>query len=269
FCTVWWLTLLAFFEIAAYKRRAYLLPALPAEALLAGWFLDVRVLGGAETKPPSDAAGLALPRAVPAIGACTAAALLGWLVSPVLGSVGFEPSWSPTGLAVTLAAIPVMVYAVIVLVRAVRSSEYGPALLAGFAFLGAFYVGICPTGGTILASRLTAKELVSRIEAEIPGEGGFTMCGVGGDRSLLLLLYAEHPERIAVVPDGERCPERAPPGFYLLSRAEWRRLGERPDDAGGWRERLRGELRGWRARNPVVLAERMRPGDSRLHDAKP
>jgi 4-amino-4-deoxy-L-arabinose transferase-like glycosyltransferase len=40
FCAAWWLVVLAFFEIAAYKRRAYLLPALPAEALLAGWLVD-------------------------------------------------------------------------------------------------------------------------------------------------------------------------------------------------------------------------------------
>jgi len=40
FCAAWWLVVLAFFELAAYKRRAYLLPALPAEALIAGWLVD-------------------------------------------------------------------------------------------------------------------------------------------------------------------------------------------------------------------------------------
>ncbi len=44
FCAAWWIALLAFFELAAYKRRAYLLPALPAQALLAGWLVD-RVRG--------------------------------------------------------------------------------------------------------------------------------------------------------------------------------------------------------------------------------
>src|SRR5207249_9369274 len=51
FCALWWISSLALFQIAAYKRRAYLLPALPAEALLAGWFIAAVLLRGVTFAP--------------------------------------------------------------------------------------------------------------------------------------------------------------------------------------------------------------------------
>jgi hypothetical protein len=40
FLTLWWLSIVLFFHLAAYKRARYLLPTLPPAALLVGWWLS-------------------------------------------------------------------------------------------------------------------------------------------------------------------------------------------------------------------------------------
>jgi 4-amino-4-deoxy-L-arabinose transferase-like glycosyltransferase len=82
FCALWWISWLAFFQIAAYKRRAYLLPALPAEALLAGWFIDVALMRGlafASIDPSALVRRLARPALL-----CLTVAVVGALIAPRL-----------------------------------------------------------------------------------------------------------------------------------------------------------------------------------------
>ncbi|MGE0684091.1 MAG: ArnT family glycosyltransferase, partial [Candidatus Binatia bacterium] len=40
FLTLWWISTVLFFQLAAYKRARYLLPTLPPAALLVGWWLS-------------------------------------------------------------------------------------------------------------------------------------------------------------------------------------------------------------------------------------
>jgi hypothetical protein len=40
FLTLWWISIVLFFQLAAYKRARYLLPTLPPAALLVGWWLS-------------------------------------------------------------------------------------------------------------------------------------------------------------------------------------------------------------------------------------
>src|SRR5713101_1676371 len=42
FLALWWLAVVLFFQMSAYKRARYLLPAQPASALLVGWWLATR-----------------------------------------------------------------------------------------------------------------------------------------------------------------------------------------------------------------------------------
>jgi 4-amino-4-deoxy-L-arabinose transferase-like glycosyltransferase len=44
FLALWWLAVMLFFQMSAYKRARYLLPAQPASALLVGWWLATRFL---------------------------------------------------------------------------------------------------------------------------------------------------------------------------------------------------------------------------------
>lgn len=49
FLAVWWLTVVLFFQFAAYKRARYLLPAQPASALLIGWWFTTHLSSVTET----------------------------------------------------------------------------------------------------------------------------------------------------------------------------------------------------------------------------
>ncbi|MBI3799851.1 MAG: hypothetical protein HY268_23115, partial [Deltaproteobacteria bacterium] len=49
FLALWWLTVMLFFQLSAYKRARYLLPAQPASSLLVGWWLATRLSAGTVT----------------------------------------------------------------------------------------------------------------------------------------------------------------------------------------------------------------------------
>ena len=191
FCTAWWLAGLAFFQVAAYKRRAYLLPVLPAEALLAGWLIDQAV-----SKRIELAEALVARRRA------------------------FAGLWMALALA---------------------------------------YAAVAPIRMARFAKGLSPKELIQRIDEALPAENRLAVCGLGDDRSLVLLFYFRDPQRVDVAPEGTSCA-RSATGYYLMSDAEWRRAG-RWGEADQWNELLRGEIRGWSRRLPVIFARRCAAGE--------
>jgi hypothetical protein len=244
---------LAFFQIAGYKRRAYLLPALPAEALLAGWYVDRAVLSGL-TLPSLEVRSSLRWALRPAI-ACVLAALIGAMAAPaaVRASIG-DGSLGPLDAAVGCGGAVACLIAVGTTVRAARERDWGTVLVAMFACLGVFYAAVVPTAMLVEARRLSPKNLVARIDQSVPGGRDLWICGIGADTSLVLLFYLSEPARAKVQSEGS-CVASARPGFYLLSAVEWRRATRGPD-AALWRERFSGEVRGLKARTPVVFAER-------------
>lgn len=253
FCSIWWIVVLAFFQIAAYKRRAYLLPALPAEALLAGWYVDRIVLP--ERLLPSLDLGLCLRWATRPAIACIVAALGGALAGPgiVRASTG-SGLLGPLDAAVGTGGAVACLIAVAAAVLAARERNWGSALVATFACLAAFYAAVVPSAMLVEARRRSPKALVARIDQSVPADGDLWVCGIGADTSLVLLFYLSDPARAQVQPEGS-CVASAHPGFYLLSEVEWRRAA-RGAEAPLWREHFSGELRGFKARTPVVFAER-------------
>jgi 4-amino-4-deoxy-L-arabinose transferase-like glycosyltransferase len=256
FCSIWWIAVLAFFHIAAYKRRAYLLPALPAEALVAGWYVDRVVLSGV-TLPRLEVRRCLRAAVRPAI-ACIMAALVGAIVGPaaVRAATG-EGSLGWLDAAVGCGGAVACLIAGGTSLRAARERDWGAALVALFACLGVFYTAVVPTAMLVGARRLSARNLVARIDESVPAGRDLWICGIGADTSLVVLFYLSEPERAKVEFQGS-CVPTARPGFYLLSAVEWRRA-TRGADASLWRERFSGEVRGLKARTPVVFAERMAP----------
>jgi len=254
FCAVWWIAVIAFFQIAAYKRRAYLLPALPAEALLVGWYLDRVVLLGAPL--PFVGIGDGLRRGARPALACALAALIGAVAAPPAVRAWVENgSLGPLDAAVGFGAGAACLIALGALLRALGKRDRGAALIAAWACLGIFYAAVVPTAGAVMARQLSPKTLVTSIDRSLPAASDLRICGIGEDTSLVLLLYLAEPERARVTSEGS-CAENPSPGFYVLSDVEWRRAVRRPD-AALWRERFAGEERGASARTPVVFAERL------------
>ncbi len=243
FCAIVWLTILAVFQIAAYKRRAYLLPALPLEAMLAGWLLDVK-LGAVHdfsfARPPLLVAG-GLVRAT----LVTILAAVGglWLVS--------------YDVALAVAGVAVIVLALAAAVRAIRAGDRWSLVCASFVALGGFYVAIYPAALEVFAREISAKSLVQRIDQALPSGETLHVCGVGEDPSLVVLLYFRDPSRISMIRDEPTCRHHSTAGFYLLSAEDWRRArGQREQGRALWVELFSGELKGKNVRSTVVFAER-------------
>ncbi len=261
FCVLWWISLLAFFQIAAYKRRAYLLPALPAEALLAGWFIDAVLLRGVPYTPidlPSLLRRLARPALL-----CVTVAAVGALIAPYLPErwVG-DGALTPLDTAVVLGGSAAIVLAGMAFARALRTGDHGRALVAVWTGLGFLYATIASTGIAVVGRRRSAKPLVARIEGALPEGGHLTLCGIAPDTTLPILFYFRDSDRIEVARDDAACVRDAPAGSYLMAESEWLRMQRSGDDRFLWRERLRGELRGWSRRLGVVFAERVPSGDA-------
>jgi 4-amino-4-deoxy-L-arabinose transferase-like glycosyltransferase len=256
FCSIWWIVVLAFFQIAAYKRRAYLLPALPAEALIAGWYVDRVVLSGVKL-PPLESSRCLPWAARPAV-ACIVAALVGAIAGPAaMRAATGQASLGPLDAAVGCGGTVACLIAVGASVLAARKRDWGGALVALFACLGVFYAVVFPTVMLVEARRLSPKSLVERIEKSVPAGRDLWICGIGADTSLVLLFYLSEPERTKVEFEGS-CVATGRGGFYLLSAVEWSRAARGPN-ASLWREHFSSEVRGLTARTPIVFAERMAP----------
>jgi 4-amino-4-deoxy-L-arabinose transferase-like glycosyltransferase len=261
FCALWWVSSLAFFQIAAYKRRAYLLPTLPAEALLAGWFVDAVLLRGLPFGA-LDLPALVRRLARPAL-LCLTVAAVGTLIAPPLHRLWVgNDALLPLDAAVVLGSSMAIVLAALALARALRAGDRRRALVAVWTGLGFLNATVIPTAIAVTARRRSTKPLVARIEAALPEGRRLTLCGIGPDSSLPIIFYFRDSDRLEVSRDDAACTRDARAGSYLIAEPEWARIRRSSDERLLWHERLRGELKGWSRRLDVVFAERVPSGDS-------
>jgi hypothetical protein len=261
FCAIWWISSLAFFQIAAYKRRAYLLPALPAEALLAGWFVDA-VLPRGLPLASIDLFAFVRRLARPAL-LCLTAAGVGALGAPPLYRLWVgDQVLHPIDGALLLGGSAAIVLAALAFVRALFAGDRWRTLVAVCTGLGVLYAAVVPAGMAVIARRRSTKSLVERIEATLPEGSRLTLCGIDPDPSLPIVFYFRDSDRLEVSRDGAACARDAAAGFYLIAESEWLPMERRSDERALWHEHLRGELQGWSRRSSVVFAERIASADS-------
>jgi 4-amino-4-deoxy-L-arabinose transferase-like glycosyltransferase len=261
FCALWWSVVLAVFQISAYKRRAYLLPALPAGALLAGYWMDRWC--AAHGRSIRGIARAAVPawwrRAALVAGAAAGlGAAVGdtAVVSRWLGAAQspFDGALAVGGAALAAAALGAAVAAWR------RSADPAAALVALGAALIAAFVGPVFAGEIVAAERVSPLPLAERVAASLPAGESVTAVGVGDGPSLLLLFYLPDLTRLAVVPNGDAPPVPAPAGYYLLSATAAAAMGAAAESTGdestGWRVLWRDTLRERGISVPLVFAQR-------------
>jgi 4-amino-4-deoxy-L-arabinose transferase-like glycosyltransferase len=252
FCAVWWTSFLCFFELSAYKRRAYLLPALPAGALLAGLWLDVR-WRSAELLTNTGRRPL---RPWPlGVAACVCAVIGGAVLAPSpwaaahLG-VALHPLDGAAGVGGAVLAL----VAAATLIRAGLARNGRLAVAALWTLEAALFIGVLPTAEIVKALRTSPELLVERIVENLPPDQVVTVSGLGDDPTLLILLYFPDPNRVVVIPERASHRTELPAGFYLLSGKEWADI--RHAEATEWREIWSDGLREPGGVIPVVLVER-------------
>jgi 4-amino-4-deoxy-L-arabinose transferase-like glycosyltransferase len=263
FLLAWWAAFLAFFQVAAYKRGAYLLPALPAAALLAGWQLD-RWIALEDLRSPTARE--------PRLGIWAPAALCAGLAVGIAGALLDGSSafsrwtgraWSPDGFPLAVGGLAAFAVALAAAVRGTLRHDPRTAIAAGVAALLALFAGAFTGALASLAASSDPGPMIARIESAVPAGEPITVRGVGDDPSLLLLFHAARPDRFAVVPEGSPALARSEAGTFLFSSDAWSAFSTTKACGKRWTVLLRDELRERGRTVTLVLARRRAAGPRR------
>ena len=256
-----WLAMLAFFQVAAYKRRAYLLPALPLEALLAGWFLDAR-LGPRALEPVAASQTVARGLARATLVTVLAAAAVLVAVFVLARGRTLVPELSAIDVAVAAAGGVFTASVLAVAIALARRGDRARSLAAALCGLAAFYASVFPAILQRAAEHTSAKRLVRTIDRTVPDGQVLNVCGIGDDPSLVVIYFFRDPTRVVLPRDERSCGRDAPAGFYLVGAKRWAWMQHDPPGPLHWEPRLEGLLRGVSPiKSRVVFAER-RPRES-------
>ncbi len=255
FCTVWWISFMVFFTLAAYKRRAYILPALPASSLLAGYWLDIKL----------PALGDTIGRIISWLRMRWKYLTLSVLVAAAIGGYIVRLPWG-----IALAGIPVplkegvitgasfALFAVAAgcLIYALRMRSAWLSIVSLWVALSVLYVGIVVSGFIVVALRASPLPLVERILHDLPSDAGITVRGVGDSPSMLILLYFPDPDRIHIVPEGSPMPTVFASGYYLLTPQELDNI-RKVEPPAAWEEHWTDVLRERGTLVPVVMLRKI------------
>jgi 4-amino-4-deoxy-L-arabinose transferase-like glycosyltransferase len=258
FCATWWIVVLSFFQLSAYKRAHYLLPSLPAGALMCGYCLDVLLPVAAEAELA------AWPRRRWA--AVATAVVAGGLGASIASTPGMLPAGLPvTALDGALAGLGIAVAAaaLVRLVRTLRTGRWWPAFVSFWMFEAALLHGVVVTGGIAIARRCTPRSVVDRLLTGMPPDATVSVIGVGDDSTLPLLLYFPDLSRIRVVPEMSELPPSFAPGHYLFGRGQWEHILREDDgSSAGWRLVWADDFGDRAHPTRVVFAERAQARDA-------
>ena len=225
FCVVWWFSFMLFFTVAAYKRRAYIFPALPASSLLAGYWLNIKLPALADTL---DRVMVWLRRRwMLLLALCIIVGVGGALIattSSVTALAGVPLSYGEgAGIGVSLALFMAALSSFVFNQR--RHSTW-LSVLSLWAALSVIFLGYVAVGEHVIAHRKSPLPLLNSIMKALPQEAKLTVNGVGNDPSMLLLFYFPDPDRIRIIPDGQPEPPVYSPGYYLFARKKWDKVCE-------------------------------------------
>ena len=255
FCVVWWISFMLIFHLAAYKRRAYLLPVLPASSLLAGYWLDIKL----------PALGDTISQIISWLKARWKYLALSVLVAALIGGYIVRLPW-----VTALAGIPVplkqgvitgvsfMLFAIAVgcLIYALRMHRAWLSIVSIWAGLSVLFVGIVVSGYIVVALRTSPLPLVERILHDLPSDASINVRGVIKTANMLVLFYFPDPDRIHIVPDDAPMPKAFAPGYYLISRQELDNI-RKVEPQAAWEELWTDVLKERGLQVPVVMLRKI------------
>lgn len=264
YCVVWWICFLAAFQLSAYKRQAYLLPALPAGALLAGYEMDRWLATRGKSVRGEVAAALPPWWRHMLVGSLLAAATGAILAHSDLSQRWLGAQISPIDGALGGAGGALGAAALLALGRALARRQPGPALVAVCGAEVVIFLGPVASAELVVALQHSPVALVRRSVADLAPGQSLTAIGLRDDPSLLVLFYFPTLARIAVVPQSAGIPATLPAGYYLLSDAVWATVtaadSAQPGNArggSGWRSLWSDTLHERGSTIPLVFAEHL------------
>ena len=225
FCFVWWLSFMLFFNIASYKRRAYIFPALPASALLAGYWLDSRLPAMGDNFDRFVA--WVKKRWVMLLSISMISALSGALL---LTMSPFDKITNAPVAPIEAAAIGVAIGLFMVMmagaINALRRSQPWFSIFGFWTALSILFLGHVSIVEHVAARQKTPVTLINRILKDLPHTETLTLDGVGDDPSMLLLFYFPDQDRIRIIPQADPLSPTIAPGYYIFSDKRWQSILE-------------------------------------------
>lgn len=266
FLALWWTAVVLFFQLSAYKRSRYLLPAYPAAALLVGWWLATQlpaatplIQGWRWWRPVVSLLSVAV-----GLGAVAGLFVLHALSEEGLASLGLPPSfvtqetqeklvwyshWVAAHFWSSVIVWSLFSLCLLLLLRFLAHVRLRPALVSFFLALLLIYTAWYPSWLVVSSRAISPQRFVDNIVEKMGAERQVFFIGPSADKGFPVLFYLRERARLTEVswPPGAP-PPPLPSGYYLV--AEERRAELTSQVGGQWTEVLRDT---GPSRWPVVL----------------
>src|SRR5712692_1931704 len=255
FLALWWLAVVLFFQMSAYKRARYLLPAQPASALLVGWWLATRFspVVAAVKRWRWWRPGVVLLSVV-AVPLATEGLLVlwgtqdkgplscGWLLSRVARETPEQITlychWLSTHLWGGLAWWGLLLLCLFSLLRSLARVRLERALAWLSAALLLVYSGLYPSWRVVTSWAESPHVFVRSIVDKIGPGGEVAFINPFAEKGLPVVFALQEQARVTEVRWlWETPPPPLPTGYYLVS--DDRRAEVTSRAAGTWFELLR------------------------------
>jgi len=255
FLALWWLAVVLFFQVSAYKRARYLLPAQPASALLVGWWLATRFspAAAAATRWRWWRHGVELLSVVAVLLATAGLLVLwgtqdkgplscGWLLSRVAREtpeqIALYCHWLSTHLWGGLAWWGLLLLCLFSLLRSLARVRLERALAWLSAALLLVYSGLYPSWLVVTSWAESPHVFVRSIVDKIGPGGEVAFINPFAEKGLPVVFALQEQARVTEVRWlWETPPPPLPTGYYLVS--DDRRAEVTSRAAGTWSELLR------------------------------
>ncbi len=255
FLALWWLAVVLFFQVSAYKRARYLLPAQPASALLVGWWLTTRFspAAAAATRWRWWRHGVELLSVVAVLLATAGLLVLwgtqdkgplscGWLLSRVAREtpeqIALYCHWLSTHLWGGLAWWGLLLLCLFSLLRSLARVRLERALAWLSAALLLVYSGLYPSWLVVTSWAESPHVFVRSIVDKIGPGGEVAFINPFAEKGLPVVFALQEQARVTEVRWlWETPPPPLPTGYYLVS--DDRRAEVTSRAAGTWSELLR------------------------------
>ena len=242
FLSVWWITIVLFFQFAAYKRIRYMLPTQPAAALLVGWWLTTHLPERLTTwkerrwwKPVVVCvafllgllflAGVGVIIGITLHGTDAIVGLLPLLKTKTQAQVLVYAQWLASYAWPSLIVWLCMAGAGSILCRSVLRGELRPAFLALLVLLGMSYAAVYPSWAVVKSWAGSPQDFAHAIIDTTGQQHALSFIGPSAIRGFPIIFYLK--QRVAVVVVEWKPGAQQPPlasGYYLVAKERIKEL---------------------------------------------
>lgn len=255
FLAIWWLTVVLFFQVAAYKRARYLLPAQPASALLIGWWFTTHLSSVTETAQGwrwwrsmvavltvaaslMITAGMIVLWGVQEDGLVSCRWLLSLVVRETPEQIALYCHWLAAHFWLSLLWFGLFAVCLGVLVGFLARVRLAQALVVLSLTLLLIYTGLYSSWIMVTSWALSPRGYGDRIMEKVGPQEHVFFISPSEEKGLpVLFLLQEHARAVEVKWPWGGPPPSLPAGYYLVS--EERRAEVTTHSGGRWIEVLR------------------------------